>query len=292
MKKQIVLLIIVMVLALSSIVNAQEKVIVATSIGAQGFIVEQIAGDLVDVEVMIKPGQEPHTFEVTPRQMTRLSKASLMFVLGFPFEKRLTAKLTAVNSKLKIIDSSKGIKKRMMAEHDHDHHGHDHHHGEEADPHTWLSPEGVEIYAKNIYQVLSELLPDSKSLLKTNLDKLLARNNQLAGKIKARLKSFEGKSFMVFHPSFGYFADYAGLKQVAIEAAGKKPSAKQMGNIIKEAKKHQIKVIFVQPQFDQSSAQVVAKAIGARLEVVDPLGADVFHFFEDMSKKLAASLGK
>lgn len=264
---------------------AQEKIKVAVSISAQRFLVNQIAGEEIEVEVLIKPGQEPHTFEVTPKQMVNISKARVLFVIGFPFERSLVAKLKTINPGLKIVDTAKGIKKRMMAEHGHDH-IHQHEDEEEADPHSWLSPSGLEVHARNIYQALAELKPASKAIMSKNLEKFLQLNEETAKAVMAKLKDFKGMEFFVFHPSFGYFADYCGMTQVAVEAEGKRPTAKQLSNLIKKARKLKTPIIFIQPQFDRSSAEVVAQAINARLEVVDPLQENVLTFFLEMSSLL------
>ncbi|MCK5723282.1 MAG: zinc ABC transporter substrate-binding protein, partial [Gammaproteobacteria bacterium] len=80
--------------------------------------------------------------------------------------------------------------------------------------------------------------------------------------------------FMVFHPSWGYFADTYGLKQVAVEIEGKNPKPSQLKELIEHAKEQGIKIIFVQPQFSSKSAKLVAREIGGRVAVADPLAQD------------------
>ena len=80
--------------------------------------------------------------------------------------------------------------------------------------------------------------------------------------------------FMVYHPSWGYFAQSYGLEQIPIELEGKKPSPRKLLQLIKDARKNGIKVIFVQPQFSEKSAETIAAAIGGKVIFADPLAED------------------
>ena len=76
---------------------------------------------------------------------------------------------------------------------------------------------------------------------------------------------------MVYHPSWGYFADAYGLEQVPIEIEGKEPTPRELKGLITQAKELGVKVIFIQPQFSAKSAKVIANAIGAQVVLADPL---------------------
>jgi zinc transport system substrate-binding protein len=80
---------------------------------------------------------------------------------------------------------------------------------------------------------------------------------------------------VVFHPSWGYFADDYGLRQVAIEIEGKEPSDIEVTDIQEATREHEISVIYVQPQIAGKSARAIAGVLGARLETLDPLAPDI-----------------
>jgi zinc transport system substrate-binding protein len=95
---------------------------------------------------------------------------------------------------------------------------------------------------------------------------------------------------MVFHPAWGYFADNYGLTQVAIEHEGKQPGARGLAALIDQAKQANIKVVFVQPQFDKRQARQVAQAIGGAVVAVDPLAADYVDNLRRVGRQFAKAL--
>lgn len=106
------------------------------------------------------------------------------------------------------------------------------------------------------------------------------------GKIRAELKPFAGRTFYVFHPAFGYFADCYNLKQEAIEAGGKQPTPSRLRRLVERAEDEKEKVIFVQPQFDKHSAQAVADAIGGHIVPMDDLAKDIIANLQDIADKI------
>jgi len=154
-------------------------------------------------------------------------------------------------------------------------HDNDHEHGI-LDPHIWLSPRLAKVMAVNICNGLSAVDPDNKAEYEANLQRFLRELDDLDQSIGAELASLprEKRAFMVFHPSWGYFAHDYGLRQVPIEAEGKEPSPGDLARIITMGKEQHIPVVFVQPQFSERSAKVIASEMGARVVPLDPLAAD------------------
>ncbi len=128
------------------------------------YLVEQIGGDHVKVDVLVQPGQDPHTFEPTPQQILALSRAAIFFKIDMPFESVLLEKVLEGNRRLKVVDTTRGIKKRKMdAPCCEAAGGHDHAQetpGGEPDPHVWLSPPLLKIQAQNIAAALGEIDPE------------------------------------------------------------------------------------------------------------------------------------
>ena len=112
------------------------------------------------------------------------------------------------------------------------------------------------------------------------------------GQVCRALRPHAGQSFYVFHPAFGYFGDTYGLKQQAVESEGKMPAPRQLRALIKKAKAEQVRIIFVQPQFDQRTAEVVAGLIGGVAVPIDPLARDVLKNFREMAAKMEEAFGK
>lgn len=248
---------------------------VFVSIAPQAYFVQQIGKDLVDVHVLVEPGADPHTYEPKPRQMVALSKAALYFAIGIEFEAAKLDRITSVNPHLKVIYTDHGILKRPMTAHGHDDlepgHGKRADHQERLDPHIWLSPPLVMQQARSILTALQATDPVHRTDYETNYRAFILDLVDLDADLRASFDGLRGTSFMVFHPSWGTFADTYGLNQVSIEIEGKGPKPAQLGQLIEHARNNRIKVVFVQPQFSSKSAEQIAKAIDGRVVVVDPL---------------------
>lgn len=287
---------------------AQAKILAAVSISPQAYFLKQIAGDRADVVVMVPPGADAHTYEPKPRQLTELGKAAVYFAIGMDFEEAWLPRFAAVNGKMAIVHTDAGIEKIPMVAHDHeaeahghdtakagkghDHdtakapekhghdqaeagHGHEHHDGE-PDPHIWLSPKLAKVIGASMRDALVKADPEGASAYAAGYDRFAAACDALDGDIKkifAGLPAGEHK-FMVFHPSWGYFARDYGLTQEPIEQLGREPGPKVLAALVKEAKADGVKVVFVQPQMSVSQAATIAKGIGGTTAAIDPLAED------------------
>ena len=261
---------------------------VVVSLAPQEWLVNRIGGEAVDGEILVSAGQDPHSFEPKPRQIARLAKARLYFTVGLPFEKRLREKIEDAEMPVRFVDNAAGIVKIPVTINEHGA-GHSHH-GDEDDPHVWLSPTNLMVMAGNIVQALSQADPTNARLYADNFAKLKDQLTTLHEGIASRLKPFAGAAFYVFHPSFGYFAKDYGLRQEAVEIEGKSPSPKQLQHLIAKARKDGARVIFSQPQFDPKSAEAVAQAIGGRVVPLDPLAYDVAANLNLMADSIATAL--
>lgn len=285
-----------MIIALFNFLIANE---VTVSILPQKYFVEKIAADKVKVNVMVKPGASPATYEPKTSQMRMLSNSIAYFSIDVPFEKVWLEKFKNANKKMLLVDTSKGIKKLEMQAHEHndevhekedkheehheegEHNKHDDHdehedeyktHKHEAlDPHIWLDPILVKIQAKNIYEALVKLDNKNKEFYTKNYKNFILELDSLDKKLETILEAFEHKAFMVFHPSWGYFANRYDLEQISIEVEGKEPKPAQLIELVHEAKKHNLKIVFVSPQFSQNGAKTISKSINGNVEVINPL---------------------
>ena len=282
-KKAVVGVVVVMIL--TSTAGSAAPLEVFVSIAPQAYLVERIGGEHVTVNVLLAAGREPHTFEPTPKQVMGLGRARLYFQVGtLPFERRLAKKLAGGNTGLVAVDTSKGVRLRPLEAHDP--HVVDEHRAGLSDPHIWLGPRSIAVQARNIDQALSRVDQGHARVFKKNLEGLLEELARVDAGIRKVLAPYQGRTVYVFHPSFGYFTDAYGLKQRAVEIHGKTPSPRQIQSLIREAKADGVRVIFVQPQFDKSSAEVVARAIGGVVAPVDPLARDLLGNLRDMAGKI------
>ena len=240
------------------------------SILPQAFFAERLVQDSHSVGVLVGPGQSPHTFEPTPRQIAQMSEAKLFFTVGMPFEQRLIEKIGSINAGITVVDTLEGIPLREVNADEKDSHDHGHHSGL-PDPHVWLNPRLAGIQAGTMCRALKTMDPAHADMFQANLEVLLKDLDRLDRELSETLASLRGREFLVFHPSFGYFADAYGLKQVAVEIEGKEPTAKQLAELIDRARAVNAGIVFVQPQFSSKSAKAVADSIGGSVVAIDPL---------------------
>jgi zinc transport system substrate-binding protein len=246
---------------------------VVVSILPEKTFVKSIGGDKVTVALMVLPGNSPHTYEPKPSQMKEVAQADLYFAIDVEFEKVWLPKFKNLNSKMQVIDVTKGIHKLAMRSHLHDHEAEEHQAAHESlDPHVWTSPANVKIIAQNIYAALAKADPDNEPYYQQNLEIFLKKIDQTDQQIKSILKKTpKGTKFMVFHPSWGYFAQEYGLVQLPVEIEGKSPKPRELIDLIKEAKKDKIKAIFTQPEFSDAVAKTMANELGIKVIKVSPM---------------------
>ncbi|MBN2322672.1 MAG: zinc ABC transporter substrate-binding protein [Spirochaetes bacterium] len=259
---------------------------VSVSIPPQAYFVERIGGERVHVNVLVTPGTSPHTFEPTPRQVASLTGSNIYFGIGLPFEERVVKKIKGRNTSFSFIRTDEGIIRRPLdlpAGRTTD--GDDHEEGG-LDPHIWLSVPEIRIQSVNIFEALADADPSHLDMYKTNLDRFLAELDAVDAALAEIFKPYRGRPFFVYHPSFGYFADRYGIVQVPIEIEGKSPTPKQIERVIGEAKAKGARVVFVSPQFDAKSAEIIAEAIGGSVVPIDPLAKDVLHNLEKIAAKI------
>lgn len=278
-----------------------DKLNIFVSVLPQKYIAERIGGDAVAVNVMVQPGDSPETYEPNPRQISKLSGADLYVRVGVVFENSWMDRIRAVNPAMPVLDARDGLELLELADHHHDHddhaaEAHDKTHSDSTakqdehaaqDPHIWTSPRIAKAMATQLTAQLNKMRPEQHEQFEANLASLVTELDQLDKELTELFKTTEQRKFMVFHPSWGYFADAYGLTQIPIEADGKEPGAKALLALISQARKDGVKTIFIQPQFDQRMADQVAKAIGGNVVSIDPLAEDYIANLRQAARLIA-----
>jgi zinc transport system substrate-binding protein len=279
---------------------ASAKVKAFVSIAPQQYFVQKIGGELVDVAVLVAPGADPHTYEPKPRQMAELAKTAVYFAVGIDFEKAWMKKIAAASPRMRIVQTDEGIPKISIAGRSHgqengheelqgkDKQGHDHEGA--PDPHVWLSPPLVKVQAAHIRDALVAVDSANRTRYEDNFTAFLQEIDALDADLNSLFAGSRGARFMVFHPSWGYFAQAYGLEQVPIEIEGKDPKPAQLQELIQQAKEQGIRVIFVQPQFSAKSAEMVSREIGGRVVAADPLAGNWAENLHEVGRKFKAAL--
>jgi len=265
---------------------------VTVSILPQAYFVERIGGELVAVNVMVGPGEEAHTYEPTPGQMKALAESRIFFSIGVEYEQTWIPRFADINPAMLFVDSAAGIERIPVgdAQAQDETETDNHTYNEGLDPHVWLSPDNGKIIAENVLLALIAVSPDHEEVLQANYDALIADIDSLDQRIEAALSGVEQRTFMVFHPAWGYFAEKYNLEQLPVQVEGQDPSVSEMAELIEIAREKDIWVIFIQPTFNASDAQAIAAEIGAEVAVVDPLARDWLTNLEAVAEAFAAAL--
>lgn len=283
-----------------------EKLRVFVPVLPYEYLLERIGGDWIEVSAIVQEGGDCHNYSPTPRQMTELSKANLIFTGDITFESNFfvadgdgisSPKSINLLEGLELLEGTCGECASTETEHtaegkdEHEHeHEHEHTHDEIKDTHVWLSPRMLQLQADRVATVLKDHLPaEAATDIEANVIALKLDLAKLDTEIKAMLAPMKGQAFYVYHGAFGYFAADYGLEQKAIEIAGRSPSPKQVTAIAKQAREENVKAIFVQPQFDESSAVSLAETIGGKVQTLDPLAKDVINNLRTIAETIRST---
>lgn len=268
---------------------------VTALIAPQAWLVEQVGGDRVEVTALIAPGTSPETFHPSDAEISRVLRSSLFFHGGLPSERGPWLEAIRRSRRVTLVDLRQGIELLRLPRHHHDvaaaaarTEGHGHHEESGDDPHTWLSPSRLKAQAALVAAALERADPENGAEYRSRRQQVEARLDRLDQEIEQRLAPHRGRAFLVFHPAWGYFADEYGLRQLALEIEGKSPTEAEVTQLQRLARSQGISVVFVQPQIRGAAAVAVAAAIGGRLEVLDPLQADVAANLQHVTDRLVA----
>jgi zinc transport system substrate-binding protein len=243
-----------------------EKPVITVSILPQKYFTEKIVGDRFDINVMIPPGASPASYDPSPKQMANLANSAIYFKIGYiGFEINWINKIAPDFPDVKFIDSSEGI---IFLESDESHGEHQHH---RLEPHIWMSPEKVKVIASNILQTLIQEDEKNATFYTDNYKAFNKELDSIHALIENKLRNIRHREFIIYHPALTYFAQDYNLQQHALEIDGKEPSVQQMRELINLAKERDIKLIFVQKQFNQGEAKTLEKEINGKVVSIDPL---------------------
>jgi len=271
------------------------KIGLLVTIVPQSEMTEFIGGEYVEVTIMVPPGESPHSFEPTPEKMKKVAEATAYFKVGSGVEFEIVHMDTILeqNSNLQVFDCSEDLSVISFDEH----YGQEEHHEEEkehegehdhggTDPHVWTSPVNFKKMAEVVYNGLVEIDQDHQEEYYANYQSYISKLDNLNTNVSNLLQPYTGRSFMAYHPAWGYFGDSYNLKMIAIEDEGKQPGPAGIDAIISQAKEENITVIFVAPQFDTSSAETIADEIGGNVVFANPLMSN----YEETITKLAEDM--
>jgi ABC-type Zn uptake system ZnuABC Zn-binding protein ZnuA len=244
-----------------------------------GDVVAAIGGDAIDLEVLVPPQGDPHSFEPAPRDAALLADASLVFISGLNLEENLAPLLETVEGKLIPLsdelatlesEHDHGDEEHAGAEHEHEEGEHTHEH-EGADPHVWMDPQNVKVWADLIATALSEADAANSATYLANADAYKAELDEIdAWAIEQFAHIPEADRILVTdHEALGYFAEHYGFTVIGAlvpsYSTASEPTAAELAELEAAVREHGVKAIFVGVNLNSSLAERVVADIGVVL---------------------------
>ncbi|HAQ65731.1 MAG TPA: hypothetical protein DCR43_07765 [Bacteroidales bacterium] len=247
--------------------------LVAVSILPLQYLVDNISGGTVESMVMLPPGTNHEAYDPAPKQMAQLAGAKLYLTTGnTAFDETWLPNLAENNPQMTVRILTDGIELIAGSCNHEEHYGGDHHEG--IDPHYRLAPRSFKLMASGIFRELSRMMPENKALFQQKYDSIASVIDGIDSLASKELVGLSNRHFMVFHPALTYFARDYGLEQVAIEADGKAPGVSGLRSFIDIAREGNIKVIFIQKEYDSTNAAAIAREIGGTTRSFDHMAYD------------------
>lgn len=241
--------------------NSNSEIVVLTSFYPIYEFTKQVGGNSIDVSLLVPKGVEPHDWEPTIKDVQKIESATAVIINGAGFENWID-NILEINSKIKIFDTSNGIK--LIQSRDD---------ASSIDPHFWLNPVMAQIQVQNIADALSEIDSSNESRYQENSRQFQGKLSELDHSISKELSNCK-KDFLAFHNAFSYFANQYGLKQhTVVDTSGphSEPNPKTLENIVKLSNEFEITIIFSEEGVDERTSQVLAKEIGIDVLTLSPI---------------------
>lgn len=259
-----------------------EKPVVLVSVAPHKFFVEKISGSTVQAQLMVPAGASSHTYEPTPRQIISAGEAKVWFIIGEPFEERAIKALQSHHSSFKVVNLQKGLNLIENSPH-----GKPRCCASCVDLHFWLSLRESKKQAETIADALITLYPEHRKLYIENLLLFQKELQHLDEEITSLLKPLKNRSILVSHPAYAYFCRDYQLNQYAIEVEGKDPMPQQMTKLLNEAKRLQISNLYIQMQYNNKAAKLVAETLNLKLVILDPYAEQYFNAMREIAQAFA-----
>ncbi|MCF8030785.1 MAG: zinc ABC transporter substrate-binding protein [Desulfohalobiaceae bacterium] len=273
----------------------EDKLRLAASIPPQHYFLKRIGGERVEVEILLPPGANPVTYEPKPSLLRHISRVQAYFRIGIPVESAWLQRLRGINPDMQIVSMYKGIQRRPMpSSYEEALEPGDSSYGESGeghpDPHIWLAPPLARIMAQNTRDELIRTDPEHADLYRANFAELVRDINELDLELLDLFAKAENRSFLAYHPAWGYFARAYGLNQIPVKLAGKKLTAKRMHHLMGIAREKGLRTVFVQPQFSRRPARQVAENLEGKVRDLDPLAEDWAANLRECARRIRLAL--
>ncbi len=259
------ILIVSLAIAFISLTTMCAEIKVVASLPDYADITKQIGGDRVIVDYIVRGDQNPHFVEVKPSYMMKLKSADIFIIDGMELEMWAPQIIDGSrNSTLRVVDLSQQIEKLEVPTKLDASQGDVHRFG---NPHYWLDPRNIRIIVGEIVDALVKVSPADEKYFRSNADAYLKKLDVKIHEWEAIMKPYRGARIITFHKSWEYFAQWLGLDIVdQVEPKpGIQPSPSHTAELLSRVREGNIKVIIVEPFYDTSASDQIARVSNAKV---------------------------
>jgi len=234
--------------------------VVLTSTTFLADITRNVAGERVEVESLLPVGADPHSYQPTPQDVTKIVQSKLLIINGAEYEHFLEPLLENAGGEREVIVASAGLSPEKDPQSEHG-----------VDPHLWLDPNNVLVYVENIREALTHFDPDGAALYKSNADAYVAQLKDLDIWISEQVSQIppERRLLVTNHEALGYFADRYGFTVIGAILPGvssdASASAGQMSALIDQIKASGVPALFLDEVENPALAQQIADETGVKV---------------------------
>lgn len=253
-------------------------------------IVREVGGDAVQVITLVPPGEEAHEYDPTPKQLTELAEADIVFYLGQGFQPNVEKALESLPTSVQKVDllAQGGITLLPVTSQlpgtDGTAEGETLDNGK--DPHVWLAPQNMNNMAANVLTYLNVVSPSDATKFAKNYGNYGTELGNLDRDFTSALARCRSPYIVSSHRAFGYLADAYGLEAIAIAGVSpsEEPSAKTLEAIAEFARANDVTTIFFEENLPADLATTLAGEVGATtgvLDTIESLSADQLNAGDD-----------
>jgi manganese/iron transport system substrate-binding protein len=258
--------------------TGEQKLRVVATTGIVGDVVRNVAGDRIELTTLIGPGQDPHTYQPTPRDIAAIERANVVFINGFGLEEGLVSTIDAAAGKGgSVVSVSAGIPPRApdglptVSPKGNPAASETGGHNDASDPHVWFDPTNVKVWTSNIQKSLAALDPANAASYAANATAYARQLDELDAYIREQVALIPagGRKLVTDHEAFGYFADRYGFQVVGAVipsvSTSAEPSAGELAALEGKIRAQGVLAVFIGTTTNPKLADLVARDTGARV---------------------------
>jgi|MEHZ01.6.fsa_nt_MEHZ011666872.1_7 zinc transport system substrate-binding protein len=290
--KNLIFVLTLLIFSTSSI-SASEKISIITSVKPLHSIVDAIATNSDQVELLVTTNQSPHDYQLKPSQLKAMQNANIIFYFDDNFETFMSSAFDILPPKVRkssIIEKANlnllqyresGAWDKHLHEGDDGHDDHDAHkdeHDDDVNLHVWLDPENAKSIVNYVVKELTFINPKNHEIYEENGKRYIEKLNNLDAELKISLSGLQDKPFIVFHDAYQYFERAFNLNAVgsiSLRDDIHSVSPNRIKEIKDKIKKTNAECVFREPQFSDRLINTIAEKADIKVGTLDPLGASL-----------------